>query len=174
MVHAPIPVPLRRSTAMLLAAAAMLLVILTTAPAAQAALPKLGFYCGGKKDAQGFCQLGVNVYKFKGKTLVTVSTRIPSTDFTCKPSGVKGRGTLVSKVFLGGMPLKATGSFSGKEKPPIGKSTLTVTGKFTSATKIDVTFDKQYVPVGEPGDNCSIKRRINVSLKKQKTNKGLF
>jgi hypothetical protein len=77
-------------------------------------------------------------------------------------------------VFLGAMPLKGTGSFGGKEKPIIGRSTLTVSGKFTSATKIDVTFDKSYLPVGEPGDNCSIKKRIKVSLKKQKTNKGLF
>jgi hypothetical protein len=167
MVHVSIAVLLR------LSAAAALFALLVTASAAEAALPKLGFYCGGKKDASGICQLGVNVYKFKGKTLVTAATRIPSSEFTCQPSGTKGKGTLLNKVRLGEMPLKSTGSFSGKEKPLIGLSTLTITGKFTSATKVDVTFNKTHLPLGERGDNCTVKKRVNVSLKKQKTNKGL-
>jgi hypothetical protein len=167
MVHTSIASLLR------LCAAGALVTLLASASAAQAAVPKLGFYCGGKKDKQGICQLGVNVYKFKGKTLVTAATRIPSGEFTCRPSGKKGRGTFLNKVRLGEMPLRSTGSFSGKEKPLFGQPTLTISGKFTSATKVDVTFDKSFLPLGDRGDNCSVKKRINVSLKKQKTNRGL-
>ena len=99
---------------------------------------------------------------------------IPTKDFVCQPSGTKGSNPIVAnKVRLGEMPLKSTGSFAGKEKPLIGLSTLTITGKFTSATKVDVTFNKTHLPVGPPGENCTAKKRLNVSLKKQKTIKGL-
>ena len=149
------------------------LVALCAPAVASAGLPKLGFYCGGPKDASGVCQLGINVYKFRGKTLVTAATVIPSKDFVCQPSGTKGTRAISNKVRLGEMPLKSTGSFKGREKPFIGPPTLTISGKFTSATKVDVTFNKDHLPVGPPGENCVAKKRIVVSLKKQKTNKGL-
>lgn len=156
-------------------AAVIAALVLIVPGAASAALPKLGFYCGGTKDAQGNCQVGLNVYKLKGKTLVTASTRIPTKEFVCQPSGTKGsRGLPLNKVFLGGMPLKGTGSFKGTEKPVFGPPTLKVSGKFTRATKVDVTFDKSFLPVGPPGENCSVKKRLVVNLKKQATNKGLF
>ena len=148
---------------------------LTLPAAAQAAMPVDRVLLRRHQGRRAVsARSGINLYKYKGKTLVTAATRIPTKDFVCQPSGTRGtKGPPTYKISLGGMAPKSNGSFKGKDTPFFGPPTITVSGKFTSAKKVDVTFTKDHNPVGPAGENCVAKKRFVVSLKKQKTNKGL-
>jgi hypothetical protein len=148
------------------------LLLLGTPAAGAVSPPAPGFYAGGPKTG-GVSQVGMNVYRFNGKTLVTAATRVANEKFVCRPSGDKGRaGVSATRIKLSGMALKANGSFSSGIK--FVATEYTISGKFVGPNKVDIRFSIIGSPGhGPPNELCDAKQRLVLTIKRQATTKGL-
>lgn len=163
---------MQRSPSLRMGLALCALLLLGTSAALAASPPAPGFYAGGPKTG-GVSQLGMSVYKFDGKTLVTAAMRFANEKFVCKPSGDKGRsGVPFTKIRLSGMALKANGSFSSGIKVVLTE--YDISGKFLGPNKVNVLFSiTGSAGHGPPNELCDAKQRLVLTIKKQATNKGL-
>jgi hypothetical protein len=141
--------------------------------ATKPSLPAPGFYGGGKPDARGDFQIGLYLYQLGGQTRVTLGATPPNEEFTCADPGTPDPSTGPYKWGVRGMLVnKSTRAFKGSL--PGGAGSTTIVGRFTSASRIDVTLTVKdalgvAAPIqGQPTPRCTITKRYAVPIKKQK------